>query len=466
MRKPTFGEAMIPLVAIVLLLGIGHSKYGLPIPAILITAAAVTAVVAKYLGCQWKDMLGAVVDKFHSSIGLLFIMIFMGGMIAAWMISGTIPMLIYYGIRIISPQYLFVTAFFVTAIIAACTGSPLSSAGTAGVAIMGIAASLRVPPEIAAGAVLSGAVLGDKLSPLSDTTILAPIAAGSELYEHIRHMFYTTGASAIVSIIIFTVAGMKMDVQQVPGPGVTAILSSLESLYDFNPLLLIPPILVFWGAYTKKPTIPVLILSSAVALILGMAFQGFTLKTAVVAYVNGFNMDMLPGHGKVQASEAISMLLNHGGLMGMMGTVLLVFCAFGFAGILGKSGCAGVILEKAASHITSAGSLITATVCFTLFMSIVSGNAHPAILIPGSMFQNLYKKFGLAAKNLSRTLEDAGTCTVPLVPWSVAGIYMSTTLGVPTLSYLPWAILCYSGMIFAIIYGYTGFGIARLDPKE
>ncbi len=462
-RKPTFVEALIPLLGMVVLLGIGYGKFGLPIQFLLIVAAFIASIIAMRCGYTWNDMIHGVAEKIQSSLPSLLVMVCVGAMIASWMVSGTIPMLIYYGIKIIDPQFLFVTAFFVTAVISTFTGTSFGSAGTAGVAIMGIAIALGVPLEIAAGAVISGAVFGDKLSPLSDTTMLAPIAAGSELYDHIKHMLYTTGAATIACIVVFTAVGMTMDVSKMTNPEtVTAILQNLEQLYHFNLLLLLPPVLIFWGAYTKKPTIPMLLLASVIALLMGIFFQGFGLKTALQAFVNGFKVTMIPGAADIKVVKPIITLLNRGGLMGMMSTVLLVFCAFGFAGIFSKAGCIEVVLERIIGAIKSVGQLITATVGSTLFMSIVTGSSYLAILIPGEMFRDLYKKFGLEPKNLSRTLEDAGTCAVPLVPWSVAGTYMAATLGVPTVSYLPWAVLCYSSMIFAIIYGYTGFGIAKI----
>lgn len=462
-RKPTFGEAMVPMLAMVLLLGLGYGKYGLPIQALLIIASAIAAVIAKRVGYTWKDMIGGISDKIHSSIPSLLVMVCVGAMISSWMVSGTVPMMIYYGIKIIDPQFLFVTAFFVTAIISTFTGTSFGSAGTAGVVIMGIAIAVGVPLEIAAGAVISGAVFGDKLSPFSDTTILAPIAAGADLYDHIKHMLYTTGAATIVCIIVYTFVGINMDVKSMTNPEtVTSILSNLETLYVFNPLLLVPPVLVFWGAYTKKPTIPMLILAAAVALVLGIIFQNVSLKTAMQAFVNGFKVTMLPAAAGVSVVKPVLSLLQRGGLMGMMSTVLLVLCAFSFAGIFSKAGCIEVILERFITSIKSVGQLVTATVGSTLFMSIVTGSSYLAILIPGEMFKDMYAKFGLEPKNLSRTLEDAGTCAVPLVPWAVAGTYMAATLGVPTVSYIPWAILCYSSMIFAIIYGFTGFGIAKI----
>lgn len=462
-RKPTFTEALVPLISMILLLGIGYGKYGLPIQVLLIIAAAIASLIAKRVGYEWKDMINGISDKIHSSLPSLFVMVCVGAMIASWMVSGTIPMMIYYGIKIIDPQFLFVTAFLVTAVISTFTGTSFGSAGTAGVAVMGIAIALGVPLEIAAGAVISGAVFGDKLSPFSDTTILAPIAAGSELYEHIRHMFYTTGAATITCLIAYTFIGFSIPVETMTNPEtVNAVLRNLEALYSFNWLLLLPPIIVFYGAYTKKPTIPMLLFASFLGIVLGMVFQNFTLKTAMMAFVNGFKVNMLTSAAHVESVKEITTLLNRGGLMGMMSTVLLVFCAFAFAGIYSKAGCIEVILKRIVSSITSVGNLIAATVGSTLFMSIVTGSSYLALLIPGEMFKDLYKKFGLEAKNLSRTLEDAGTCAVPIVPWSVAGTYMAATLGVPTFDYMPWTILCYSSMIFAIIFGYTGFGIAKL----
>lgn len=462
-RKPTFTEALVPLLGMLLLLGIGYGKFGLPIQFLLIVAAFIASIIAMRVGYTWTDMINGIAEKIQSSLPSLLVMVCVGAMIASWMVSGTIPMMIYYGIKIIDPQFLFVTAFFVTAVISTFTGTSFGSAGTAGVAIMGIAIALGVPLEIAAGAVISGAVFGDKLSPLSDTTMLAPIAAGSELYDHIRHMLYTTGASTVACIIVYTGVGLTMDVSQMANPEtVNAILSNLEHLYSFNVLLLLPPALIFWGAYTKKPTIPMLLLASVIAIAMGMVFQGFGLKTALQAFVNGFNVKMIPNAGEIQVVKPIVSLLNRGGLMGMMSTVLLVFCAFAFAGIFSKAGCIEVVLEKIIDSIKSVGQLITATVGSALFMSIVTGSSYLAILIPGEMFRDLYKKMNLEPKNLSRTLEDAGTCAVPIVPWSVAGTYMATTLDVPTVSYMPWAILCYGSMIFAIIFGFTGFGIAKI----
>lgn len=274
-RKPTFGEAMLPLVLMIILLGLA-AKFRLPIQAMLLFAAAIAALVARRLGYVWEDMINGITDKIKSSLPSLFVMVCVGGMIASWMVSGTIPMMIYYGIKIIDPQFLFVTAFFVCAIISTFTGTSFGSAGTAGVAIMGIAIALGLPLPIAAGAVLSGAVFGDKLSPFSDTTILAPIAAGSELYDHIRHMLYTTGAASILCIIVYTAVGMTMDVKSMTNPEtVKAVLTNLEQLYRFNLILFLPPTFSILGRLYQKTDHSHAFIRLIISAYYGYFFPGF-----------------------------------------------------------------------------------------------------------------------------------------------------------------------------------------------
>ena len=242
---------------------------------------------------------------------------------------------------------------------------------------------------------------------------------------------------------------------------VQQMLSTLDTMFHFNPILLLPPVIVLAGAFFRKPTVPCMLLASVLGILLGMIFQGFSFATGMTAFYSGFNVSMTNFQGDV--IPQINTLLNRGGLMGMMSTILLIFCAFAFGGIYSKSGCVSVILEKLMNGIRSVGSLITSTVAATIFMSLVTGSSYLAILVPGEMFSPAFDQFGLHRKNLSRTLEDAGTCVVPLVPWAVAGTYMANTLGVSTIQYLPWSVLCYSSFVFAIIFGFTGLTIKKAD---
>lgn len=467
-RMPTILEALIPVVAMLLVLFIGKGVLGFSTEPLLIIVACVAAFVAWRVGCTWDDMLDEISQKIAKGMPAILILITVGAMVGTWMTSGTIPMMIYYGVQIVSPQWLLVTAFLITCLVSVATGTSWGSVATMGVALMGIASALGVNPAATAGAVIAGSYFGDKISPLSDTTNLAPLAAGSNLYEHIGHMFWTTVPATIVSLVVYAIVGLNANTAAgATSEAVTNMMAQLDQMYDWNILILLPVILVLAGSLLKLPTIPVMILSTVVAGVEGIFMQGISLGNVLTSTVSGFNVTMItrPGFDAANAAFEVTKLLNRGGMNGIMSTTLLVFCAFCFAGIMSRAGCLEVVLKAILSVAKTTGSLILATVISCITMALTTGNSYLSILIPGEMFRDAYKERGLHPKNLSRTLEDAGTVFVPLVPWSAAGAYMTATLGVETLDYLPWAILCYIGFIFAIIYGYTGIGIAKL-PKE
>lgn len=467
-RMPTILEALIPVVAMLLVLFIGKGVLGFSTEPLLIIVACVAAFIAWRVGCTWDDMLDEISQKIAKGMPAILILITVGAMVGTWMTSGTIPMMIYYGVQIVSPKWLLVTAFLITCLVSVATGTSWGSVATMGVALMGIASALGVNPAATAGAVIAGSYFGDKISPLSDTTNLAPLAAGSNLYEHIGHMFWTTVPATIVSLVVYAVVGLNANTAAgATSEAVTNMMAQLDQMYNWNILILLPVILVLAGSLLKLPTIPVMILSTVVAGMEGIFMQGISLGNVLTSTVSGFNVTMItrPGFDAANAAFEVTKLLNRGGMNGIMSTTLLVFCAFCFAGIMSRAGCLEVVLKAILSVAKTTGSLILATVISCITMALTTGNSYLSILIPGEMFRDAYKERGLHPKNLSRTLEDAGTVFVPLVPWSAAGAYMTATLGVETLDYLPWAILCYIGFIFAIIYGYTGIGIAKL-PKE
>lgn len=467
-RMPTILEALIPVVAMLLVLFIGKGVLGFSTEPLLIIVACVAAFIAWRVGCTWDDMLDEISQKIAKGMPAILILITVGAMVGTWMTSGTIPMMIYYGVQIVSPKWLLVTAFLITCLVSVATGTSWGSVATMGVALMGIASALGVNPAATAGAVIAGSYFGDKISPLSDTTNLAPLAAGSNLYEHIGHMFWTTVPATIVSLVVYAIVGLNANTAAgATSEAVTNMMAQLDQMYDWNILILLPVILVLAGSLLKLPTIPVMILSTVVAGVEGIFMQGISLGNVLTSTVSGFNVTMItrPGFDAANAAFEVTKLLNRGGMNGIMSTTLLVFCAFCFAGIMSRAGCLEVVLKAILSVAKTTGSLILATVISCITMALTTGNSYLSILIPGEMFRDAYKERGLHPKNLSRTLEDAGTVFVPLVPWSAAGAYMTATLGVETLDYLPWAILCYIGFIFAIIYGYTGIGIAKL-PKE
>lgn len=461
-KEPSFLLALTPILVMIvgLALGVGYMK--LKVEPIILIAALVAGGIAWRLGYSWSELQEGVIEKISSSLPALMILWAVGLLIGSWVFSGTIPMIIYYGVDLISPQYLVLTAFVIAAIISTVTGTSWGSAGTVGVAIMGIAQGLDVNLAATAGAVVAGAYFGDKLSPLSDTTNLAPIAAGSELYEHIRHMFYTTIPATIVAIAAYLFFGSEAASSGANvSESVLALQGQLDKIFHWNIILLLPVFLVLAGSVLKWPTIPVMIIASLFSVALGVIIQGFSLKNGFISVMTGFNVTM--SGVDMEFSKDITKLLNRGGVSSVNSTTILVICAMGFAGIISKTGMLTKVLHTIMAKVKSAAGVIISTIGSCLTVAFVTGSSYLSILIPGEMFKDFYKEKNLAAKNLSRTLEDSGTVIVPLIPWSAAGAYMTATLGVPTVEYLPWAILNYMGVVFAIILALTGIGIAKIN---
>ena len=468
-RAPTLLEALIPVVAMLIFLFIGKGLLGFSTEPLLLLVAGIAAIIAFRVGCTWDDMLDEISQKIAKGMPAILILIIVGAMVGTWMCSGTIPMMIYYGVQIVNPKWMLVTAFLICAIVSVCTGTSWGSVATMGVALMGIASALGVNLAATAGACVAGSYFGDKISPLSDTTNLAPIAAGSTLYEHIGHMFWTTIPATIISLIVYAIVGLGGNAGgSAESESVAALLAQLDVMYDWNILLIVPILLVLAGSLLQWPTIPVMFASTILAGIEGIFMQGVTLKNTLAATVSGFNVSMITAEGfdPANCDAFVSKLLTRGGMSGIMGTTLLVFCAFCFAGIMSRAGCLDCLLQSILKIAKSTGSLILATVASCIVMALTTGNSYLSILIPGEMFKDAYKERGLHPKNLSRTLEDAGTVFVPLIPWSAAGAYMVSCLGVEVLDYLPWAILCYCGFLIAIFYGFTGIGIAKMTDEQ
>ncbi|TCP92127.1 transporter (NhaC family) [Cricetibacter osteomyelitidis] len=461
-RKPTLSEALSPILVMLFLLGFGYALFDLPPEPLMVISCIFAGFLVKYLGYNYEQILEAVSAKIAKTMPALLILITVGLLIGTWIAGGTIPMMIYYGLAIIDPQYIYITALILTAIVSVCTGTSWGSAGTVGVAFMGVAMGLDANLSATAGAVVAGAYFGDKLSPLSDTTNIASAAAGVDLYEHIAHLLYTTLPSFILAAIVYVIYGMNGDFHHVATPEkVVNMLNGLEQIYHFNVFfLVIPVIIVLWGSITKKPTIPVMLLSASIAMLNAVVIQGFSLHDVINSAVNGFNVSMLPQD--IHVSADLARLLNRGGMNAMMGTLLICFCALSFAGILSLSGALEVIITHLLKLVRSTASLIFTTILCGLTMIGVTCNGQISILIPGEMLRDAYIGRGLHPKNLSRTAEDSATIIEPILPWTAAGAYMAGTLGVATLSYLPWAILCWSGIVFAMIWGITGIGIAKL----
>ncbi len=466
-KTPGLFLAVLPLIFMFAVLFIGLILFSVDIKILLLLCAAFTICICLYLGYTWKDVEKEIIGKLSAAFPAIMILICVGLMIGAWLVSGTIPFLVYIGLQIISPKYIIITSFLVTAVLSVSTGTSWGAAGTVGAALISVAAGMGAPLPAVAGAIVAGAYFGDKMSPLSDSTNMSAIATGTNLYQHIGHLFYTTVPGFIICCIVYLIAG-KHFASSGSLSQVDEIVNALGQLFHLSMpaglLLLVPPVIVVIGSLWKKPTIPVMMISSAVAVIIAMTVQGFSFATCSESMVSGFNMEMLAGTSVdlTKIPEQIPTLLQRGGMTSMMNTTLMAFCAFSFIGALTVCRSMEIILERMVKHIHNTGQLITATAGIGVMMIVVIGEAAVTHLMIGGMFRSEYIKRGLDTKNLSRTLEDSITVIEPLVPWSLAGVYMTSVLGVPTTQYGIWACLCYTGVIFAILWGFTGFGIARI----
>lgn len=451
-KKPSFAVALIPLIVMGLLLGVGYGIYRIRPQVLLVTAAFITGCLGLILRFQWKDMERGIVDSIHKAMPAILIMLSVGILIGSWIACGTIPMVIYYGLKLISPKFFLVTACVVCSITSLATGTSWGTIGTLGVAFIGIAMGLGIPLGPAAGAIVAGAYFGDKMSPLSDIPNLAVVAAGSNLFDHIKHMLWSGVPAWLIGLFIYFLVGLKYGGGIIESETMTLILQTLKKNFNFNLFLFLPMVIVFYFAFTKKPTIPGMLLSSFVAGILAIIFQKASVTEVATAMNTGYQ-----AHTGV---EAVDRLISRGGMMSMMETQLVAFTAFSFGGIMQRTGLLSIILDRVMKFATQIWSIVLTTIGSAIVAALVTGSSYLSMIIPGDLLSPIYKKKGLAAKNLSRIIEESGAIMVPLIPWSMAGVYITGTIQVPTFSYLPWAIMNYTAVVILAIFGFTKFSMA------
>jgi len=435
---------------------------------IMLVAATVAALVAMRHGHDWDEIQRATGKRLASVLPALLILLSIGMLIGTWMFSGTIPMLVYYGIQMINPQYMVLTAFMATALMS-LTGSSFAAAATIGVALMGVAATMGAPLHITAGAIISGAYFGDKMSPLSDLTNICAIGAGADLYDHIRNMTYTAGPSFVVALIVYYFAdGVAGGGAQSLSTGSQELMRELGQVYQLNWIALSPALVVLYGTFRKKPAALTMLGSSLVALGTGLTVQGFGLNAAVLSAVSGFDLALVVDTAApaLRPSSTLTSLLNRGGINSMANTLILIIAAFLLAAAMDVSGSLEKLLLTLLRRVRSVFGLVLATMVSGSTMIALTSHGGVTALIVGGMFQDAYREQGLAPENLSRSLEDSATIISPLLPWTVSGIFMATTLGVATVDYAPWAIFCITGPMFSLLlaatYPKTRFGLKKL----
>ncbi|WP_338750911.1 Na+/H+ antiporter NhaC [Bacillus sp. FJAT-52991] len=457
-KTPSLGIALIPILAMIIFLFVGILKFEADPHIPLLLSATVAAIVAIYLGHTWREIEKGMINAVSLAMQALLILMVIGTIIGTWLAAGIVPTMIYYGLDILSPAYFLPAAAIICSIVAIASGNAWTAAGTIGIAIMGIGAGLGIDTAMVAGAVISGCYFGDKISPLSETTNMSPGITGVDLFDHIRHMLYTTIPALLISVIIYFFLGLSFKNDSAGLEEVNALQQQLNEIFTISPWLLLVPAVVLTLIAMKTPALPGLVIGSILGAIVAVVVQGVPLNEILSIMVNGFTMET--------DNEILANLLNNGGISAMMYTVSLVMIAMSFGGILEVSGVLETLVKSLLKLARSTGSLIATTVVTCITANIVACDQYLSILLPGRMYVTAYRKRGLHPKNLSRTLEDAGTMTSPLVPWNTCGAFMTATLGVSTFEYAPYALLCFISPLIAIIYGFTGFKIEKLSQEE
>ncbi|HCL73792.1 MAG TPA: Na+/H+ antiporter NhaC [Gammaproteobacteria bacterium] len=464
-------EAALPLLTMLACLVLGGVFFPIGtelLVFVMFIAAAVAGLIAARHGHDWDAIQRSTGTKFATVLPVILILLSIGMLIGTWMFSGTIPMLVYYGVQLVNPRFMIITAFLVTGMMS-MTGSSWAAAGTIGVALMGVATAIEAPLAATAGAVVSGAYFGDKLSPLSDQTNICAIGANANLYDHIRNMVYTAGPSFIVALLVYLAAGILTDANSVAGSDFNhPILQEIEQAYSISWLVFIPALIVIIGTFNRKPAALVMVISSVTAMAIGIGVHGFSPYNAILSAITGFNVSMLEDMSN-SSSDMLNILLNRGGINSMSTTLIIIIAAFLLAAGMDVSGGLDKLLQTMIERARSVFGLVAATLASGVTMIALTSHGGVTALIVGGLFQDGYRERGLAPENLSRSLEDSVTILEPLLPWTVSAIFMATTLGVPTLAYMPWAVFCMTGWMFSLlmasIYERTGFGLKALQAE-
>jgi len=477
-RAPTLLESLVPVFVLIGLLAasvalFGDGSSGGPNQIALILSAGVGIVLGLRQGFTWKELEQGIVHGISLSMGALLILLVVGSLIGTWILGGVVPTMIYYGLQILHPSIFFAATCLICALVALATGSSWTTASTVGIALVGIAGAQGLSLPITAGAIISGAYFGDKMSPLSDTTNLAPAMAGTDLFTHIRHMVWTTTPSLILAVLGFAILGWTGKAAHATHD-LDAILEVLSSSFAIGPHLLLPAVLVLFLVMRKVPAFPALLIGSMVGGIFAMVFQQETILRFVgdselpriVLLLKGFWISLFDGFRLESGNGALDDLLSRGGMSSMLSTIWLILSAMMFGGVLEKTGMLQRIASAILSSVRGTGTLIAATLGTSLGTNILASDQYMAIVLPGRMFRAEYQRRGLHPKNLSRALEDAGTLTSPLVPWNTCGAFMAQTLGVATAAYLPFCFFNLLNPLVSAAYGFTGFTIEPLEPEE
>lgn len=476
-KKPSLFQALIPILILVGLLALnviyfGDSATSGANQVVLLISAAAAAIVGLTLKIPFSHMLKGITDSIDSAMGAILILLMIGALAGTWLISGIVPAMIYYGLQILNPAIFLFATVIICAIVSVATGSSWATVATVGIALLGIGQALGMSEGIIAGAVISGAYFGDKISPMSDTTNLAPAMAGTDLFTHIRYMLYTTVPSLVITLIIFLVIGLNSSSEGSVG-NVSVLSDAIREKFNINPVLFIVPAVVIWMIIKKVNPLTALLVGSVLGGIFAIIFQphiisevsgsaGSFFKQSYMAVMNAMSVEV-----KVATDNEIAAgLLKAKGMYGMLNTIWLIITAMCFGGVMESAGLLRRITEPLVKKAKSTGSLVATTAGSCVFINVTASDQYLAIVVPGRMYAQTYRERGLAPENLSRTLEDAGTVTSVLIPWNTCGATQTGVLGVSTFAYLPYCFFNIISPFMTVFFAYAGIKIRKLVRPE
>ena len=464
---PSLGLALLPVVLTLGLLALQLFYYGDFTPHIpLVIGLAITSLLGVLRGQKWMDVREGIFHVIHVSMPSVAVLIVVGMIIGTWIASGTVPTLIYYGLTILNPSIFLAAAMILCAVVSLSLGTSWGTVGTVGLALMGIGAGFGVPVYWTAGAVVSGSFFGDKVSPLSDTTNLAPAVTGTNVFDHIRNMLPTTVPAMLIALVIYLVAGYALiDSEGTSFDAITAITSELDARFSLGLVPLLPAVVVIGLALTKNPPLPSLFAGVLVGGAVAIFWQGYGLHDIFAFAQSGYSIDT--------GVADIDSLLNAGGIQSMMWTISLILIALGFGGALERTGCLEAIIQAIISKVSSFGAVQTSAIATSFATNMVAGDPYISIALPGRMYAPLYRGMGYSTLNLSRAVEEGGTLMSPLIPWNAGGAFVISALGLgimdgnlTNLLYIPLAFACWTAPVIGIFYALTGLFSPKASEED
>lgn len=474
-KAPSLLQALIPLFALIAMLSSSvylfgeDSSYG-PNQIALLIAAGIAVIIGFRNGFSWQQIEEGITEGISVALGAMLIILAVGSLIGTWLLSGTVPTLIYFGLELLNPSLFYAASCVICGVVALSIGSSWTTAATIGVALMGVASGMGLEPGIAAGAIVSGAYFGDKMSPLSDTTNLAPAVSGTELFAHIRYMGYTAGPAFVISVVLFLILGLNADTN-VSLQRLELMQEQLQGTFNIGWPMLVPLAVLLYLAATRKPALPTVFFGALLGGVWALIFQPEMISfiAGEEGWVPAIKVVWLALSDGVEVSTGsanLDSLLSGGGMVSMLNTVWLILSAMTFGAIMEKVGLLERFIRGMLKSAKSVGSLITGTI-FTCFgANVLTADQYMAIVLPGRMFKEEYERRNLDPRVLSRTLEDSGTITSALIPWNTCGAYMFSVLAVSPFEYGIYAFFNYLTPLIAIVFAYTGWTILYLNPKE